>query len=450
MIDLKKDFPESSLNEWIDQLVKDLKGESPEVLNNHDSIEEISFPSYFHQESMRIAEQAPGKESFTRGMKATTNSWNNGFSLLVHDAQASNKKALEVLMMGVDLLEFDLRSIDAVDPAILFKEIEFEHITTQITPANANQMHIILKHFGNNLPQNIHFNIDLLESDEQQEIVDLLFPYLEQRQFPCFLANGYGIQSLGGNTWQEIAFCLSTGHLYLDILMSKGLDVDQAAACIHFSIGIGSNYFNEISKVRALKQNWASVISAYHAQHACSHYCKISAHVGFLNKSLKDPHTNLLRQTTEAMSALSGGVDHIFVHAYDQLSEQKASTLAERMAINIPLLLQEESYFSKVIDPLGGSYAVENITQLIAEKSWQIFQEIEGKGGINTKQAQIDFMNTVQKKAQERIELVRNGKQLLVGMNKFTNPVPTNNTWDVQRKYLGYDQLIIEIELNGK
>jgi methylmalonyl-CoA mutase len=257
--------------------------------------------------------------------------------------------------------------------------------------------------------------------------------------------NGFKLQQTGATTWQENAFCLNAGHEYILELMNDGFTIDEAAACVSFHIGIGSNYFYEIAKIRAFKQLWSKIIAAYHPEHACSHNCSITAVLGHLNKSLQDPHTNLLRQTTEAMSALSGGVDQIVILPYDFYSTTSASELSERMAVNIPLILKEESYFDIVIDPVGGSYSLEQLTEKIGRKTWSEFQRIEQDGGLLDESARDQFSTRVNTKRTARIEHFKNDKQLLIGINKYLNPEKIEQSWQTLPSYLGNEGLNFEL-----
>jgi methylmalonyl-CoA mutase len=166
-----------------------------------------------------------------------------------------------------------------------------------------------------------------------------------------------------------------------------------------------------------------------------------------MNKSLIDPYTNLLRQTTEAMSAITGGIDNLVIHPYDAVSQTGSNALSERMALNISLILKEESYFDKVIDPLGGSYAIEEITQTIAKKSWDLFQEIETMGGIFQKEAKDHLRNKLIEKASARKQQYASNEKTLIGINKFSNPQPEKNDFVDTETYLDLPALFFEREL---
>jgi methylmalonyl-CoA mutase len=444
MIGLKKEFAPSSLTEWVEQLKKDLKGDEFSKLERNDLIEELAYPTFAHQESREISEQTPGKFPFTRGLKTKDNNWNNGSYLHVGNESSANKKALEVLMKGADLLIFDVGSIKSVDWKTLLNGIELQYIQSQFLISSHEHYKSLRSFLNGEIPSYITLNIDTIGQETDPLLTNKLIEDLKNRQFASLYVDGASIQQTGATTWQEIGFCLSSGHEYLSKLIENGLSIDEAAACIHFSIGTGSNYFYEIAKIRALKQLWAALIKQYNPQHNCSYNCRITAHSGFMNKSLIDPYTNLLRQSTEAMSAASGGVDAIVIHPYDSCSVHGASALAERMALNISLILKEESYFDAVIDPLGGSYAMEELTDLIAEKGWSCFRKLEELGGMSSSAAIDDLCKSISVKAEMRIEEMRSGKKILIGINKFDNPAPEKNTFKELSSYLGLPKLILE------
>src|SRR5574343_1518502 len=426
MIGLKNEFQSSSLEDWIVQLKKDLKGEDFSVLLRNDKIEEIEYATFQHQESAHFSLQAPGQFPFTRGLNTKSNNWSNGFIIQVISEKESNTKALEVLFNG----------------------IQFEYIKTQIKLADPNQLNGLKAYFKNTIPSTISFNQDSFDITDDSKLFSELVYELKENQRFAIQINGFAIQQAGATTWQEIAYCLSQGHDSLSLLMENGLSIDQAAACIHFTVGIGSNYFFEISKIRALKQNWGSIIKAYQPNHNCSYNCVITAQVGFMNKSLKDPYTNLIRQTTETMAAASGGVDAIIVRTYDASSSNGSSNLSERMALNMSLILKEESYFNQVIDPLGGSYAIEDLTSKIARKSWELFQQLEKSGGLH--QHREAFIEQINQKAKLRLEEIQSTSKILIGVNKFPNPQEVkNNSFIAQKSAFGTETIHFETELNA-
>lgn len=444
MINLKSIFPSSSLDEWIVQLKKELRGDDFEKLLRIDEIEGFSYPTFHHADSNKIIPQSPGNYPFTRGAKKTENNvWSNGYYILIDSEKSANLKAREILMKGCDLLIFDMKNDQTINWDILFHEIHIAFISVQIVIKSQTQFNSIIAHFKNDIPATIKLNIDFVQHTNLK--IEKFISETEVKFFPFCLADGFSLQQCGANTWQEIGYAIASAHDYFVKLIEKGLSPEKAISCIHFSIGIGTNYFYEIAKIRALRQTWSMIIKQYLTDVSNeNNYCHITAHIGHLNKSLSDPHTNLLRQTTEAMSAISGGVDALVVHPYDSQSLNGTSILAERMAINISLILKEESYFDAVIDPLGGSYAIEELTQLIAEKAWGLFQKLEEKGGVLSTES-LEFVKAeIEKTSELRKENFLSGKYTLIGMNKFSNPKPENNNFQVQESYLGLEKLILE------
>ncbi|NRA12641.1 MAG: hypothetical protein HRT57_11860, partial [Crocinitomicaceae bacterium] len=190
---------------------------------------------------------------------------------------------------------------------------------------------------------------------------------------------------------------------------------------------------------------WSKVIDCYNPEHKCTYNCNITAVIGHTNKSLRDPYTNLLRQTTETMSA-SNGADSILVLPYDLYSTDGASEHSKRMALNISLILKEESYLDKVIDPSGGSYSVEALTKLIGEKAWSYFQSIEINEGLLSDSGINLFINDIKSKRQERIDAFQSGKIIGIGMNKYPIPDEKRTEWVERESYLGIEPIVFDTE----
>ncbi len=443
MSDFFKPFNAVNKAEWEAKLIADLKGKDPSVLKTTDAIEEIEFTSYTHQEDITSSPETAGNFPFTRGMNTPSNEWKNGSRIVVTDEKTANKEALEVLNLGADMLIFEQTKANTNWTTVL-NEVQLEFIETQFSISTLDafeQLSAIQR--ANSFQMDVQF--DFLKSDGI-ELEKIASNYSKQQARFCEV-NGFAIQQAGATTWQEIAFCLSTGHEYIVKLMNAGFSIDQASACINFTIGIGSNYFYEIAKIRSIKRLWAKVIRAYEPQHNCSYTCNINAQIGHSNKSVFDPHTNLLRQTTEAMSAATSGVHSILVLPHDMYSTKGTSVLAQRMAINISTILQEESYLAKVVDPLGGSYSIELLTDQIAMKAWELFQKIDAKGGTINETTRKELFEAIRQKREQRIEAFVSGKTVGIGMNKFKNPEEINTSWKLPSSYLGLPTLILENEL---
>lgn len=441
MNQLFKEFNKPTYADWVNQLTKDLKGESDSLIKRVDAIEELSFDSYQHQDSANTKPNPALSNSFVSQTYKNSNAWQNLGTVIVEDCSTANKKALELLNLGATALRFDLRS-DAINWSDLTKDVQLEFIETTVKINSLSEYEQIQTQLTEENRSQVFFEYDLIANPTLD--FDAIAALLKKKQNYFFVANGFGVQQAGATTWQEIAYVLSSAHEIIVQLMDRGLTIDEAAACLHFNVGVGSNYFYEIAKIRAIRILWSKIIETYGVSHACSYNTRITGIVGFTNKSLKDPYTNLLRQTTEAMSLAFAGVHAICVLPYDQASEKGATSLSTRMAVNIPLILQEESYLDKVIDPLSGSYTIEYLTNEIAEKAWNSFQEIENEGGIGAENAQNSLKTTISEKAQLRKSRVAEKSDSLIGINIFPNPVVETNNWKQVDSYLGMPQLILE------
>ena len=429
------EFPKVSKEDWEEKLKKELKGLTlSEAFHKTDDIEGIRFSSYTHDSEMNPSEEL---NPLTSGK--VDNSWLNSVEINVSNEKEANAKALKVLMTGADALIFNLPS-GKVDLEVLLECISLEFITTHFTVNNLEQFNELNTKFKNT-DYSIFYRVDDSKVNIQEYIKGN-----DGNQKPFCFVDWYKIQQVGASVQQELAYTLSKANEYLSSLLSEGFSVGEAASLVHFNFGIGSNYFNEIAKIRAFKTMWLFILEKYGFVEGKDAYVNISATIGFVNKSLKDPYTNLLRQSTEAMSAIVSGVDMLTILPYDSISTKGASDFSLRMAQNIPLILKEESYFDKVVDPLSGSYSIEKLTKEVQNISWKLFQKLESLNGIDNVECQEYFVSEVQKVVGLKKEAYLNGKTL-IGVNKYKNPTEELNDWKVSDLIYGMKQFIIEKEI---
>lgn len=438
---LFEEFTKPSYTDWVNQLKKDLKGQSEELIQRKDAIEELCFNSYQHQDSVNTQSSLGFENPYIRGTYARDNRWENLGTIEVKEEKEANTKALTLLNMGVTALRFIIVK-DNVDWKTLTEEIQLQYIETTFKINHPKLYFSVLEYFSDEELSTVFFELEL--SDIKDNEWTGLTQSLKANQRYTFISNGYAVQQCGATTWQEIAYCLSVGHEYLAKLTDHGLTTDEAVACIHFNVGAGATYFYEIAKIRTLRLLWTRIVEEYQPEHACSYNTRITGITGFSNKSLKDPHTNLLRQTTEAMSLAFSGVHAISVQPYDAHSVKGATKLSTRMAVNISLILQEESYLDKVIDPLGGSYTLEYLTNEIAEKAWSLFQQIEASGGISTQESIQLITSSIESTAALRKQRIADKTDSLIGINIFPNPTAEENEWLSFDSYLGLSHLNLE------
>jgi methylmalonyl-CoA mutase len=429
------EFNSASEIEWENQLLKELKGDESKLLVEN-KIEEIVYSTYFYPESSDKPNNL-SKLPIQRGFLKHSGKWRNGIEISTKNEESANKKALKALMSGCDFIHFV--SEGKTDWNQVLQEIGLSYIHTTFTVVDSEDFITLLNSIGHENLNFCSFNLSK-ETIENPSIIDLI----RNHQIPLIQINGFSLNQCGANAIQELAFVVEQAHSAILDLLNLNLTIDEAAACIHFRMGVGSNYLIEVAKFRALKIIWGNILKAYQPVHNCSYNCQITAEIGWVNKSLKDPYTNLLRQTTEAMSAILGGIDRLIIHPYDACSVNGSSEFTERMAFNISNLLQDESYFSTVSDVLGGSYAIEKLTQELASKSWELFKKMDNLQNV---EKEIEWTRLVKIKANQRFELLRKAEITLIGINKFPNPEKTSGDWSKAKSFHKLSYLRLETEL---
>ena len=223
----------------------------------------------------------------------------------------------------------------------------------------------------------------------------------------------------GSNAVQELAFSLATAVEYLRQMSKRGLTVNVTAPRTRFAITVGTKFFTEISKLRALRMLWARAVAAAGGDENAQ---KLSLHVrtSRWNKTVYDPYNNMLRTTIEAFAGVLGGCDSMQVGAFDEILRQP-DDFSQRIARNTQLVLQKECNLEHVIDPAGGSWYVEVLTSELATRAWSLFQEIEKLGGMEAALRAGFPQKAVTEKATERLKAVTTRRDTIVGVNQYAN-----------------------------
>lgn len=224
----------------------------------------------------------------------------------------------------------------------------------------------------------------------------------------------------GGTATQELAFALAAGVEYLRAMGERGLSGAEAASRMEFRLAAGPQFFTEIAKFRAFRPLWARVVSAFHAEPQVAARATVRASTCRWDKTLLDPHVNMLRVTTEALSAVLGGCDALHIAPFDEVTGA-TTEVSRRIARNVHTLLAEEFGFSEVADAAGGSWYVEKLTDELARKAWALFQDIEGRGGFAAALQAGYPQHLVEKSAADKREGVAKRRIGIVGTNLFPN-----------------------------
>jgi methylmalonyl-CoA mutase len=231
---------------------------------------------------------------------------------------------------------------------------------------------------------------------------------------------GYYYHNAGATAVQELAFTLAMANEYFVKLKSHTLTIDQISPHFQLTLGVGSNYFLEIAKIRAARLLYPKIIEQHNPKNENSYRSFINCITSRWNKTVFDPYTNLLRTTTEAMSAIIGGVNCLTIEPFD-ISYKDPNEFSTHLARNISHILREESYLNKVQDVAAGSYYIENLTDQIAEQAWELFKEIEYRGGFYVAAEEGFIQDELEKTYEKRKSLINSGRENMLGTNIYPN-----------------------------
>ena len=437
---LFSDFPHVTTEEWMAKITADLKGadfEKKLVWRTNEGFNVKPFYRREDVEGLSTLNALPGEFPYLRGTKLD-NSWLVRQDISVEDPAEANTKALDILNRGVDSLGFHIpgKDVSAATVARLLEGICPECVELNFTTCKKHSVelaHILVDYFksrgcdlakvrgsinfdpvGKMLVKGVDFTALIATA---RDMVEALAPL---PQFRGVAVNALLLNNAGAYIYQELGYALAWGAEYLGRLVEAGVDVDKAARSITFNFGISSNYFMEIAKFRAARMLWAEIVKSYNPSCDCAAKMHIHAETSSFNLTVFDSYVNLLRTQTEAMSAAIAGVDSMTVTPFDKAYEAPGE-FSERLARNQQLLLKEESHFDKVVDPAAGSYYIENLTVSIAGQAWQLFLDIDARGGfVEAIKANV-VQDAVNKSNADRHVAVARRKEILLGTNQYPN-----------------------------
>ena len=437
------EFPPVPTEKWEEVIAVDLKGADYERKLVWRTPEGFNVRPYYRAENLEglkfLGSQA-GEFPYVRGTHAH-NRWRVHQTVSVVCPKEANAEALKILNAGVDSLGFCIASADfsAADLDMLLKDICIPAVEiTFCGEKMANVAELVLakveKEGIAKEDVRIAFCIDPLVKGLSSKgdfcspngekciarIVELIHKTKEYKHVRIVTVAGQTFGNSGSTIVEELAFTLSAGHDYLVRLTDAGLDVDAAARKLRFSFSVSSNYFMEIAKFRAARMLWANIVKGYGPAKNCACKMQIHAETSRWNQTVYDPYVNMLRGTTEAMSATIAGVHSLEVMPFDA-SFENPTEFSKRIARNVELLLKNESHFDQVVDPAGGSYYVENLTQSIAAEAWKLFLEIEEKGGYTEAYKAGLIVERIKASAAAKDKNIATRRQTLLGANQYPN-----------------------------
>ena len=438
------EFPPVPTEKWEEVITADLKGADYDKKLVWKTAEGFNVRPYYRAEDLAkvpFMAAVPGAFPFVRGVCAC-NDWRVHQTIAVDDARKANLEALAILDAGCDSIGFCIGREDfsAADLDTLLSQIVLGAIEVVFCGKGArNIAELMLARLDKSGIDpgevRISFAIDPIVKKLSLEgafgccedgskctanIAELARKYEKYKRVRLVTVGGQNFANSGSTITQELAFTLAVGHEYLVKLMDAGLTVDRAAHIIRFSMAVSSNYFMEIAKFRAARLLWANIVAQYKPEKGCSGKMFAHAVTSRWNQTLYDPYVNMLRGTTEAMSAAIAGVHSLEVVPFDD-SFEKPTDFSRRIARNVQLLLKHESHFNQVSDPSGGSYYIETLTNSIAEEAWKLFRTVEEKGGYVAAFKDGFITETVEASAAAKDKAVATRRTVLLGANQYPN-----------------------------
>nr|WP_298685512.1 methylmalonyl-CoA mutase [uncultured Dongia sp.] len=467
------DFPKKTLADWQKLAAKDLKGADPASLDRA-TPEGITLKALYTEadlEGLESLGSLPGLAPYTRGPRATmyaNRPWTirqyAGFST-AEDSNAFYRENLRRGQMGLSVA-FDLAThrgydsdhprvmgdvgkagvaIDSVeDMKILFDGIPLDKMSVSMTMNGAvlpvlaafivagEEQGVPAAKLSGTIQNDIlkEFmvrNTYIYPPAPSMRIVADIIEYTAQNmpKFNSISISGYHMQEAGANAVQELAFTLADGLEYVRAALSKGLKVDEFAPRLSFFFAIGMNFFMEIAKLRAARYLWAKMMVQFDPKDPQSSALRTHCQTSGVSLQEQDPYNNVIRTTIEAMAAVLGGTQSLHTNALDE-AIALPTPFSANIARNTQLVIQEESGIPAVIDPLAGSYYVENLTASLVAHAEKLIAEVEALGGM-TKAVESGMPKLrIEEAAAKRQARIDRGEDIIVGVNKYQSNEATH------------------------
>ena len=422
---LFSEFNAVSKKEWLEKVEIDLKGADFEKKLVWKNLSNIKIDPFYTAED---------KKDYVKNTGENSQNLINYRNITVTAAKQGNEQAIKAVEEGINGLLFTLntnvsaeqllKGLDLSNIAVSFilnkDTVPFATDFAEFVEKSKIAVEKLKGYFDTGLISKFltsgKYEMSLF--DQAAELVKLVGKY---PNYKAVTISGSEYLDSGANQVQEVAYTLSSLVFVVEKLKERGVSEKDVLNNLNVKLAIGSEYFVEIGKFRAFTGLLKEVASKYGVK-AFAH--TMIAKTSVWSKSVTDPHTNLLRATTEAMSAILGNVDGVLIDAFDK-EFSKPSDFSSRIAGNITTILREESYLGKVANPVDGSYYIEEVTAKIANRALELFKEIENKGGFFTSFENEDIQQQIAEIRQEKIKLISQRRLPMVGVNKYPNLMET-------------------------
>ena len=460
------EFPDKSADDWRQLAEKDLKGGAPDdlVWQTPEGIAVKPLYTATDLEEIEFRDSLPGFAPYVRGPRATMYTgrpWTirqyAGFST-AEESNAFYRQALAGGQAGLSVA-FDLAThrgydsdhprvvgdvgkagvaIDSVeDMKILFDGIPLDKMSVSMTmngavlPTMANYIvageeqgaaqadlsgtiqNDILKEF-------MVRNTYIYPPEPSMRIVSDIIGYTAEHmpRFNSISISGYHMQEAGATCVQELAFTLADGWEYVRAAKARGLDIDRFAPRLSFFFCLGMNFFMEVAKLRAARLLWARIMQKEGAEDPRSLALRTHCQTSGVSLTEQDPYNNVIRTTIEALAGVLGGTQSLHTNSFDE-ALALPTPFSARIARNTQLVIAEETGVTRVVDPLGGSYYVEALTDSVAKAAWALIEEVEDYGGMTKAVGAGMPKLRIEESAARKQARIDRGEEVIVGVNRY-------------------------------
>ena len=411
-------FEPVSAKQWKQKIQVDLKGADYNESLVWESLEGIKVKPFYNHEDV---------ESDSGFRLPENHLWRIGQIIYAGKTEVANKKAKDVVKRGAQSLVFEVPK-EKIDWTMLLEGIDLKNI-----PVHFNfhflQLESIKKlmDYAKDKSSTLSLNIDIVGNlartgnwfhnmEQDHKLLEEMVQLADKNKSSNIISvDTILYQNAGANIVQQLAYGLAHANEYLNHFEKNVTEAKEKS--VLFKVAIGSNYFFEIAKLKALRWLWSSLASEY----GLKNDCHILAIPSKRNKTLYDYNVNMLRTTSECMAAVLGGADTICNISYDALYH-KDNEFGERISRNQLLLLKEESYFDEASNASEGAYYIESLTEKLAEKALDLFKQLEASGGFLNELKKGIIQRKIKESASKEQQLFDEGELVLLGTNKFQNP----------------------------
>lgn len=444
------EFPAVSTDAWMAAVEKDLKGGDFEKRLVWKTYEGLALRPFYREEDLIgldwLQSSLPGEAPYVRGAKRADNLWEVRQDILNADLKEANTQALRALDRGANGIALTTQVVNGkvrgqniqsqADLATVLKGVWIDaapvhfdwgmqspvalKLYTAYAASQGVASSALQGSFGfdplADLAQggSVGLSADSIKSAAAQMIKDVQTTAPGMR---AITVQAHVYHNAGAQIAQEIAYALAAGVEYISAAVNAGISAVDAVKSIGFSFSVGSLYFLEIAKFRVFRLLWSAVLEQFGVNEGMSH---IHAQTSKWSMTVFDPNVNMLRGTTQAMSATIAGVDALTVLPYD-CAFREPNEFSYRISRNVQLLLMHEAGFDKIVDPSAGSWYIEKITEGLAEQAWKIFQGVEAQGGLLAALQAGTVQEAIAKVKASRAKNISARKDVFLGTNSYPN-----------------------------